>query len=74
MITTVIGAYPKPSFLKLPDWFKVEGGIDTEYPTEDYNKTIKSMGSEEDFKTSLVIGNIRLSNCLGRELNIKNAF
>ena len=38
MITTVIGAYPKPSFLKLPEWFKVEGGIDTEYPTEDYNK------------------------------------
>ena len=29
---------------------------------------------QEDFKTSLVIGNIRLSNCLGRALNIKNAF
>ena len=48
MITTVIGAYPKPSFLKLPDWFKVEGGIDTEYPTEDYNKAIESMGSEAE--------------------------
>ena len=48
MITTVIGAYPKPSFLKLPDWFKVEGGIDSEHPTEDYNKAIKSMGSEEE--------------------------
>ena len=48
MITTVIGAYPKPSFLKLPDWFKVEGGIDTEYPTEDYNKAIKSMVSEAE--------------------------
>jgi len=48
MITTVIGAYPKPSFLKLPDWFKVGGGIDTEHPTEDYNKAIKSMGSEAE--------------------------
>ena len=48
MITTVIGAYPKPSFLKLPDWFKVEGAIDTEYLTEDYNKAIKSMGSEAE--------------------------
>ena len=46
MITTVIGAYPKPSFLKLPDWFKAEGGTDTERPTEGYTKAITKMGNE----------------------------
>jgi len=29
MLTTVIGSYPKPSFLKLPDWFNAKGGTDT---------------------------------------------
>ena len=38
MITTVIGAYPKPSFLQLPDWFKADGGTDTAYPTKLYNR------------------------------------
>ena len=46
MITTVIGAYPKPSFLELPDWFKAEGGTDTERPTEGYTKAITKMGNE----------------------------
>ena len=46
MITTVIGAYPKPSYLKLPDWFNAEGGTDTQYPTRDYHDAIKKMGSE----------------------------
>ena len=41
MITTVIGAYPKPSYLKLPDWFNAEGGTDTQYPTKDYHDAIK---------------------------------
>ena len=36
MITTVIGAFPKPAFLKLPDWFNIEGGTDTKYPTKFY--------------------------------------
>ena len=46
MITTVIGAYPKPSYLKLPDWFNAEGGTDTQYPTKDYHDAIKKMGSD----------------------------
>ena len=48
MITTVIGAYPKPSFLKLPDWFNLEGGTDTEYPTKDYENAIKIMGEKAE--------------------------
>ena len=46
MLTTVIGAYPKPSYLKLPDWFNVEGGTDTQYPTKDYQNAIKKMGGK----------------------------
>ena len=46
MITTVIGAYPKPSFLNLPDWFNAKGGTDTKYPTKNYINSIKSMGHE----------------------------
>ena len=48
MLTTVIGAYPKPSYLKLPDWFNVEGGTDTKYPTKDYQNAIKEMGGKAE--------------------------
>ena len=49
MITTVIGAYPKPSFLQLPDWFNAKGGTDTLKPTVDYDNAIKKMGEEAEF-------------------------
>ena len=48
MITTVIGAFPKPAFLQLPDWFNIEGGTDTKYPTKFYNHAIEKMGSEAE--------------------------
>ena len=48
MLTTVIGAYPKPSFLNLPDWFNAEGGTDTPKPTVDYNNAIKNMGEKAE--------------------------
>ena len=48
MLTTVIGAYPKPFFLKLPDWFKAEGGTDTLKPTVDYDNAIKKMGEKTE--------------------------
>ena len=48
MLTTVIGAYPKPSFLQLPDWFNAEGGTDTLKPTVDYDDAIKKMGKETE--------------------------
>ena len=48
MLTTVIGAYPKPSFLQLPDWFNAEGGTDTLKPTVDYNNAIKKMGEKAE--------------------------
>jgi len=48
VLTTVIGAYPKPSFLHLPDWFNAEGGTDTLKPTVDYNNAIKKMGEDAE--------------------------
>ena len=41
MLTTVIGAYPKPNYLKITDWFNASGGTDTEYPTKFYEGEIK---------------------------------
>ena len=31
--TTCIGAYPKPDFIQLPDWFNMPAGPDTTDPT-----------------------------------------
>ena len=46
MITTVIGAYPKPKYLKITDWFNSQGGTDTLNPTKFYEDEIKKMGLE----------------------------
>ena len=48
MLTTVIGAYPKPSYLSLPDWFSGEDGTDTKYPTGKYVSAINKMGSKAE--------------------------
>ena len=46
MLTTVIGAYPKPSYLKITDWFNASGGTDTEYPTKFYEEEIQKIGND----------------------------
>ncbi len=48
MLTTVIGAYPKPNYLKITDWFNAEGGTDTANPTELYQDEIKKMGVDAE--------------------------
>jgi len=48
MLTTVIGAYPKPSYLQLPDWFNAEDGTDTANPTAHYLEAIHKMGNEAE--------------------------
>ena len=56
MLTTVIGAYPKPNYIKITDWFNAAGGTDTEHPTKFYNNEIKEMGNkaEELFQTATI--------------------
>ena len=48
MLTTVIGAYPKPDYLKITDWFNAKGGTDTANPTKLYEDEINRMGSEAE--------------------------
>ena len=46
MLTTVIGAFPKPKYLKITDWFNAQGGTDTANPTKFYEEEIKKIGPE----------------------------
>jgi 5-methyltetrahydropteroyltriglutamate--homocysteine methyltransferase len=48
LLTTTIGAYPKPDFVPIPDWFRAEAGPDTRHPTQGYLEAIAAMGAEAD--------------------------
>ncbi len=48
MLTTCIGAYPKPSFLDLPDWFNLPDGPDSANPTKSWEAALKAMGDSAD--------------------------
>ena len=48
LMTTTIGAYPKPDFVPIPDWFRAEGGPDTSRPTANYLEAIARMGAEAE--------------------------
>jgi 5-methyltetrahydropteroyltriglutamate--homocysteine methyltransferase len=45
LLTTTIGAYPKPDFVPIPDWFRAEAGPDTRHPTQGYLEAIAAMGA-----------------------------
>jgi methionine synthase II (cobalamin-independent) len=40
MLTTTIGAYPKPDSVPIEDWFGKDGGTDTAEPTAGYAQTL----------------------------------
>jgi 5-methyltetrahydropteroyltriglutamate--homocysteine methyltransferase len=44
MLTTTIGAYPKPPDVPIRDWFQMEGGTDTPEPTAGYAETVRRYG------------------------------
>lgn len=44
--TTTIGAFPKPDYLDLPDWFHGPEGTQTEKPTEGWGNAMKALGAE----------------------------
>ncbi|MBT4604118.1 cobalamin-independent methionine synthase II family protein [archaeon] len=44
--TTVIGSYPKPAYVEIPDWFKL--GFAT-YTTKDSNAYLKNKDQDDDF-------------------------
>jgi 5-methyltetrahydropteroyltriglutamate--homocysteine methyltransferase len=45
MLTTTIGAHPKPDEVPIQDWFRKEGGTDTAEPTAGYAETVRRYGA-----------------------------
>jgi 5-methyltetrahydropteroyltriglutamate--homocysteine methyltransferase len=46
--TTCIGAYPKPDYVKLPDWFNHSDGPDTADPTALWEKAMADLGPDAE--------------------------
>jgi 5-methyltetrahydropteroyltriglutamate--homocysteine methyltransferase len=44
MLTTTIGAWPKPEEVPIRDWFQMDGGPDTPEPTAGYAHTVRQDG------------------------------
>ena len=51
ILTTTIGSFPKPDFLRLPDWFQGDKGTDTDKPTANWKEAMSALG---DNKESLI--------------------
>ncbi|GJL80672.1 MAG: 5-methyltetrahydropteroyltriglutamate--homocysteine methyltransferase [marine bacterium B5-7] len=48
ILTTCIGAYPKPYYVKLPDWFNIPAGPDTADPTRQWESALRELGPDAD--------------------------
>ena len=48
LLTTCIGAYPKPDFVRIPDWFSGPEGPDTPDPTGDWLRAMRAVQPEMD--------------------------
>ena len=46
LLTTCIGAYPKPDYVKLPDWFNAAEGCDTADPTGSWEQAMADLGPD----------------------------
>jgi 5-methyltetrahydropteroyltriglutamate--homocysteine methyltransferase len=59
MLTTTIGAYPKPEEVPIRDWFQMDGGSATPEPTAGYAETVQQYGDRLqeilDRATALVV-------------------
>ena len=44
MLTTAIGAYPKPAGMPIRDWFRQDGGTDRAEPRAGYAETVRQHG------------------------------
>ena len=53
MKTTVIGSYPKPDYVKIPDWFKISSTIDHTHLVTDYLKNEDQIKLEENFNKAI---------------------
>lgn len=48
LLTTCIGAYPKPDYVTIPDWFKSTEGPDTRTPTKDWASAVEKLGDQAE--------------------------
>ena len=48
LLTTCIGAYPKPDFVNLPDWFNLPAGPDVSDPTKRWAGAMEQLGDEAE--------------------------
>ena len=48
MLTTTIGAYPKPAYVRLPDWFAQPGGTPIADPTRDWAGAMAALGRDPE--------------------------
>ncbi|CAJ2376410.1 MAG: 5-methyltetrahydropteroyltriglutamate--homocysteine methyltransferase [Arenicellales bacterium IbO2] len=48
LLTTCIGAYPKPDFVNLPDWFNIPAGPDVSDPTKRWAGAMEQLGDEAE--------------------------
>ena len=71
MLTTVIGAYPKPKYLKITDWFNAKGGTDTSNPTKLYKDELIKMGKNSEQIFDRATKARSLSSTLRIELSVE---
>jgi 5-methyltetrahydropteroyltriglutamate--homocysteine methyltransferase len=55
--TTTIGAYPKPGYVKLPDWFGLDGP-DTSTPTRGWREAMDGMGDAAEELLSRAVAEV----------------
>lgn len=67
--TTCIGAYPKPEYVKLPDWFNIPVGPDTADPTKSWLKAMQGLGPDADAIISRGIAEV-INDQVGAGINI----
>ncbi|MDA9009048.1 cobalamin-independent methionine synthase II family protein [Alphaproteobacteria bacterium] len=48
LLTTTLGAYPKPSFVEIQDWFNIPAGEQMADPTKGWNASIEAMGDRAE--------------------------
>ena len=48
ILTTTLGAFPKPAYVPVIDWFQDRAGPDTAVPTESYENGLRAMGDEAE--------------------------
>ena len=69
MLTTTIGAYPKPADVPIRDWFQRDDGTDTSEPTAGYAETLRQYGGRlEAILDAATMDVVREQDALGIDL------